>query len=64
VDFFDVDFFTIDLFGYHLSRFWVFNVADASVTIGVLLLMLFHRVAVSGDKPVHPSTSTEPPVAS
>ena len=64
VDFFDVDFFTIDLFGYHLSRFWVFNVADASVTIGVLLLMLFHRVAVSGDKPVPPSTSTEPPVAS
>ena len=64
VDFFDVDFFTIDLFGYHLSRFWVFNVADASVTIGVILLMLFHRMAVSEDKPVPPSPSTEPPIAS
>jgi signal peptidase II len=43
VDFIDVDFFNIDLFGYHLSRWPVFNIADASVTIGVLLLILFHR---------------------
>jgi signal peptidase II len=64
VDFFDVDFFTIDLFGYHLSRFWVFNVADASVTIGVILLMLFHRVAVAEDKPVPPPAPAEPPVTS
>jgi len=64
VDFFDVDFFTIDLLGYHLSRFWVFNVADASVTIGVILLMLFHRAAVMEDTPAPPSTSAEPPVTS
>jgi signal peptidase II len=64
VDFFDVDFFTIDLFGYHLSRFWVFNVADASVTLGVVLLMLFHRVAVSEDTHVPPPPSTERPVTS
>ncbi len=43
VDFFDVDFFTIDILGYHLSRWPVFNIADASVTIGVLLLLFFHR---------------------
>jgi signal peptidase II len=43
VDFIDVDFFDLSFFGYHLSRWPVFNIADASVTIGVLLLVLFHR---------------------
>jgi signal peptidase II len=64
VDFVDVDFFNITLFGHHLTRFWVFNVADASVTIGVILLLLFHRVVVSEDPPGPPSTSAEPPFAS
>jgi len=43
VDFFDLDFFDINILGYHLSRWPVFNIADASVTIGVLLLLFFHR---------------------
>jgi signal peptidase II len=43
VDFIDVDFFDLSFLGYHLSRWPVFNIADASVTIGVLLLILFHR---------------------
>jgi len=43
VDFFDVDFFNIDIFGYSLSRWPVFNIADASVTVGVILLLFFHR---------------------
>jgi signal peptidase II len=43
VDFIDVDFFNIDLWGFHLSRFWVFNIADASVTIGILIMLVFHR---------------------
>jgi signal peptidase II len=43
VDFFDVDFFNISILGYQLSRWPVFNIADASVTIGVLLLLVFHR---------------------
>jgi len=43
VDFLDFDFFDISLFGYSITRFFVFNVADASVTIGVVLLLLFHR---------------------
>ena len=43
VDFLDVDFFNIDLWGYHLSRWPVFNIADASVTVGVVLLLFFHR---------------------
>lgn len=43
VDFIDVDFFNIDLWGFYLTRFWVFNIADASVSIGVLMMLLFHR---------------------
>jgi signal peptidase II len=43
VDFLDVDFFNINILGYHLSRWPVFNVADAAVTIGVFVLLFFHR---------------------
>ena len=46
VDFFDVDFFDINILGYQLSRWPVFNIADASVTVGVLLLLVFHRRGV------------------
>lgn len=42
VDFIDFKFFDIHLFGYNFSRFPVFNIADASVTIGVILLLIFH----------------------
>jgi signal peptidase II len=43
VDFVDVDFFNIDFLGYHINRFPVFNVADSSVSIGVVMLLLFHK---------------------
>jgi len=43
VDFFDVDFFNLNIFGYNMSRWPVFNVADACVTIGVILLLVFQR---------------------
>lgn len=43
VDFIDADFFNMNVFGYHLTRWPVFNVADASVTCGVLLMLLSHR---------------------
>lgn len=43
VDFFDVDFFNIDLAGFHISRWPIFNVADAAVSIGVVMLLIFHR---------------------
>lgn len=42
VDFIDFKFLPIHLFGYNLSRFPVFNIADASVTVGVILLLIFH----------------------
>jgi len=53
VDFIDVDFFNINLFGYHLSRFPIFNVADSSVTIGVLILLIFHRSFMSIEEGAH-----------
>ena len=43
VDFIDVDFFNVTLFGYSLHRWPVFNIADASVTCGVLLMLFTHR---------------------
>lgn len=52
VDFIDVDFFNVNVFGYHLSRFPIFNIADSSVTIGVMILLLFHRSFVEAEE--HP----------
>jgi len=43
IDFIDMDFFHINLFGHQVNRWPVFNIADASVTIGVVLLIFFHR---------------------
>lgn len=43
VDFIDVDFFNVSLFGYHLSRWPVFNIADASVSVGVVVMLFTHR---------------------
>jgi signal peptidase II len=43
VDFFDVDFFDFTLFGRSYDRWPVFNIADAAVTIGVLILLLFYK---------------------
>jgi signal peptidase II len=43
VDFIDIDFFNINLFGYHIDRWPIFNIADASVTIGVLILLFTYH---------------------
>lgn len=45
VDFIDADFFHINILGYHITRFPVFNIADASVTCGVILLLFAHRAS-------------------
>lgn len=52
VDFFDVDFFDFTLFGRSYDRWPVFNVADAAVTIGVLVLLLFYKKHQEDDEKV------------
>lgn len=42
VDFLDFDFFKFSLLGRNFDRWPIYNVADASVTIGVLLLVFFY----------------------
>jgi len=52
VDFFDVDFFDFTLFGRSYDRWPVFNIADAAVTIGVLILLLFYKKHQDEDEKV------------
>ena len=52
VDFFDVDFFDFTLFGRSYDRWPVFNIADAAVTIGVLVLVLFYKKHQNEDEKV------------
>lgn len=61
VDFIDVDIFNVTFFGYHLQRFWVFNIADAAVTVGVLIMLVFHRTFVKAEEPRMSSSSAETP---
>jgi signal peptidase II len=50
VDFFDFDFFNFAIFGRSYDRWPIFNIADASVTIGVIILVLFYRQHKSEDE--------------
>jgi signal peptidase II len=43
VDFIDMDFFHIDFLSFHMNRFAIFNVADASVSTGIFLMLLFYK---------------------
>jgi len=45
VDFLDVDFFHFTLFGKTFDRWPIFNIADAAVTVGVIILLIFHTRA-------------------
>ncbi len=40
VDFLDVDFFNVNFFGYHLERWWTFNVADAAISCSIVFLLV------------------------
>lgn len=61
VDFFDFDFFNFTIFGVSYDRWPIFNIADASVTIGVLILILFYKSEDKADSDVAIKTS-EPSV--
>lgn len=52
VDFFNVDFFDFTIFGRTFERWPIFNIADASVTVGVVLLLIFHRSPTEEKKEV------------
>ena len=43
VDFLDFDFFNVTFFGRSYDRWPIFNLADAAVSIGVLILILFYK---------------------
>lgn len=43
VDFLDFDFFNFTLFGRTYDRWPIFNIADAAVSIGVMILIIFYR---------------------
>ncbi len=41
VDFLDFDFFDFNFFGQRVERWWTFNIADSSITVGIILLMAY-----------------------
>lgn len=62
-DFIDVDFFDIDLFGYHLDRWWTFNIADAAISCAILwliLINLFNHRRLKPEPSDAPQTENKP----
>jgi signal peptidase II len=48
VDFIDVDFFNISVGGLSIDRWWVFNVADAAITVAIIFLAIYILIATEG----------------
>lgn len=62
VDFLDFDFFDVTILGRSYDRWPIFNIADAAVTIGVLILITFykhHNKAVEESEPAVESAADE-----
>ncbi len=55
VDFFDFDFFNFSIFGRSYDRWPIFNIADAAVSIGVLILLVFYKHHEAEDKKLRDS---------
>jgi signal peptidase II len=51
IDFVDADFFDIDLLGFHMDRFWVFNVADAAISCAIVFLLALLLLESKRTKP-------------
>ncbi len=55
VDFLDFDFFDFNMFGRIIERWWTFNIADAAITVGIIILMvyiLFFSKQLQANQPV------------
>jgi signal peptidase II len=59
VDFLDFDFFNLTFFGKNYDRFAIFNIADSSVTIGIVLLLFLYRSHGKAEIPEAVVNSTE-----
>lgn len=60
IDFIDVDVPDVSLFGFELQRWWTFNIADAAITVAIVLLlarMIFGGKATKGAADPQPSDS-------
>jgi len=56
VDFFDFNFFNFSIFGRSYDRWPIFNIADAAVSIGVLILLFFYKHHEAEDKKIEEET--------
>ena len=56
VDFIDVDFFDINIFGFHLDRWWTFNIADAAISCSIVFLLVV--VLFVHRRPAQPPTAS------
>jgi signal peptidase II len=56
VDFFDFDFFNFSIFGRSYERWPIFNIADAAVSIGVLILLFFYKHHQAEDEKITKSS--------
>jgi len=56
VDFFNVDFFDFTILGKTFDRWPIFNIADATVTIGVITLLIFHQTEHVTEKELQTDT--------
>jgi signal peptidase II len=41
IDFLDFDFFDMNFLGREIDRWWIFNIADAAITIAIIFLLIY-----------------------
>jgi signal peptidase II len=56
VDFIDVNIPDVNLFGYHLERWWTFNIADSAISCAIVVLLF--RVLFVKQQPSPKRTET------